>query len=77
MKLSRVVVVVIIIITCNVWTATARAGGFELPGNDAEALARGGAFTAKADDGAALDYNVAGLARQRLFCRALAHHSFR
>jgi long-subunit fatty acid transport protein len=46
-------------------SATANAGGFELPGNDAEALARGAAFTAKADDGMALDYNIAGLARQR------------
>lgn len=41
------------------------AGGFELPDNDAEALARGAAFTAKADDGMAIEYNVAGLARQR------------
>jgi hypothetical protein len=45
--------------------SAAFAGGFELPGNDAEALARGAAFTAKADDGMALDYNVAGLAQQR------------
>jgi long-subunit fatty acid transport protein len=41
------------------------AGGFEMPANDAEALGRGGAFTAKADNGAALEYNVAGLAAQR------------
>src|SRR5260370_8427175 len=52
-------------IICMRWTATAHAGGFELPGNDAEALGRGAAFTAKADNGAALEYNVAGLARQR------------
>jgi long-subunit fatty acid transport protein len=53
-------------LTCILlWAATAHAGGFELPGNDAEALGRGAAFTAKADDGAALDYNIAGLARQR------------
>jgi long-subunit fatty acid transport protein len=44
---------------------SAFAGGFEFPGNDTEALARGAAFTAKADDGMALDYNIAGLARQR------------
>lgn len=41
------------------------AGGFETPDNGTEALARGGAFTAKADDGTALQYNIAGLARQR------------
>src|SRR5258706_13789807 len=41
------------------------AGGFELPGNGTEALGRGAAFTAKADDPTALDYNIAGLARQR------------
>src|SRR5262249_48422624 len=48
--------------------ATARvvyAGGLELPDNGTEALGRGGAFTAKADDATALQYNVAGLARQR------------
>ena len=44
---------------------TAHAGGLEFPGNGTEALGRGTAFTAKADDGTALDYNVAGLARQR------------
>jgi long-subunit fatty acid transport protein len=60
MKLSPCLVII-----CTLWTATAHAGGFELPANDAEALARGTAFTAKADDGAALEYNVAGLARQR------------
>jgi long-subunit fatty acid transport protein len=44
---------------------TAWAGGFELPGNGTEALGRAGAFTAKADDLTALEYNVAGLGRQR------------
>jgi long-subunit fatty acid transport protein len=43
----------------------AHAGGFELPDNGTEALGRGGAFTAKADDGTALQYNVAGFAQQR------------
>lgn len=43
----------------------ARGGGFELPDNGTEALGRGGAFVAKADDGTALQYNIAGLARQR------------
>jgi long-subunit fatty acid transport protein len=41
------------------------AGGFEFPDNTAEALGRGAAFTAKADDGAAVEYNLAGFARQR------------
>jgi long-chain fatty acid transport protein len=45
--------------------AIATAGGLEFPGNGTEALARGGAFTAKADDATAFDYNVAGFARQR------------
>ena len=43
----------------------ARAGGFEEPGIGVEAMGRGGAFAAKADDGTALEYNIAGLARQR------------
>lgn len=43
----------------------ALAGGFEIPDNGTEALGRGGAFTAKADDGTALQYNVAGFAGQR------------
>lgn len=41
------------------------AGGFTFPDNGTEALGRGGAFTAKADDGTAIEYNIAGLARQR------------
>jgi long-subunit fatty acid transport protein len=45
--------------------SVALAGGLEIPGNGTEALGRGAAFTAKADDGTALEYNVAGLARQR------------
>jgi long-subunit fatty acid transport protein len=43
----------------------ARAGGFEIPDNGTQALGRGGAFTAKADDGTALQYNIAGFAQQR------------
>lgn len=46
-------------------TERARAGGFEFPDNGTEALGRGAAFTAKADDPTAVLYNVAGLARQR------------
>jgi long-chain fatty acid transport protein len=40
------------------------AGGFDVPDNGTEALGRGGAFVAKADDGTALYYNPAGMARQ-------------
>lgn len=44
----------------------ARAGGFdELPDQGAQALGRGGAFTAKADDSTAMYWNIAGIARQR------------
>jgi long-subunit fatty acid transport protein len=43
----------------------AHAGGFEEPGLGVEAMGRGGAFAAKADDGTALEYNIAGFARQR------------
>jgi long-chain fatty acid transport protein len=43
----------------------AHAGGKEFPDNGAQALSRGGAFTAKADDLTALEYNVAGLAMVR------------
>ncbi len=44
---------------------SAHAGGFELPDNGAQALGRGAAFVAKADDSTAIYYNPAGLARQR------------
>lgn len=46
-------------------TVTARAGGLEMPDQGAEAVGRGGAFTAKADNPTAVHYNVAGLAQQR------------
>ena len=46
-------------------SGTARAGGFELPDNGAQAVGRGATFVAKADDTTAMYYNPAGLARQR------------
>jgi len=46
-------------------SSLALAGGLEMPDNNAEALGRGAAFTAKADDPSAVEYNIAGLARQR------------
>jgi long-subunit fatty acid transport protein len=45
--------------------SVAFAGGFEYPGAGSEAMGRGGAFTAKADDATAFDYNLAGFAKQR------------
>ncbi len=53
----------------------ARAGGYEIPDVGSEALGRGAAFTAKADDGTAFTYNVAGFAAQR-GARATADGSF-
>jgi hypothetical protein len=45
--------------------ATARAGGFELVGQGAQSLARGGATLARADDPMVLAHNPAGLAELR------------
>jgi long-chain fatty acid transport protein len=56
---------VVIFATLVAMARAVYAGGLELPDNGTEALGRGGAFTAKADDATALEYNVAGLARQR------------
>jgi long-chain fatty acid transport protein len=60
-------------------TATARAGGFTAGTNGTQAVARGGAFVAKADDPTAIELNVAGLARQRgtrlLFDSNITMHS--
>lgn len=46
-------------------STTARAGGMEIGDTGAEALARGGAFVAKADNPAAVNYNPAGFAKLR------------
>jgi long-chain fatty acid transport protein len=43
--------------------ATARAGGLEVGDNAAEAMGRGGAFVAKADNPATVNYNPAGFAK--------------
>jgi long-subunit fatty acid transport protein len=40
-----------------------RGAGFEFPTNGTQALGRGAAFTAKADDLTAIEYNIAGLAK--------------
>lgn len=56
------------------------AGGFDIPDNGTQALGRGAAFVAKADDPTAIYHNPAGLARQRgtnfLFNGNLLLHSF-
>jgi long-subunit fatty acid transport protein len=44
--------------------AVGAAAGFEIPDNGTQALGRGGAFTAVASDGSAIQYNPAGLAKQ-------------
>jgi long-chain fatty acid transport protein len=54
-----------LILIPSLCSSIAFAGGLEFPDNNTEALSRGAAFTAKADDASALEYNVAGLARQR------------
>jgi long-subunit fatty acid transport protein len=58
--MRRLAILSSLLISSSVW-----AGGFEFPGNGTEALGRGAAFTAKADDPTAIEYNIAGLARQR------------
>jgi long-chain fatty acid transport protein len=54
-----------VVATLSVSMVARGAGYDELPDQGAQALGRGGAFTAKADDATAVYYNVAGLARQR------------
>jgi long-subunit fatty acid transport protein len=70
-----------LIAACLVASRSAYAGGLELPDLGAQALGRGATFTARADDGMALQYNVAGLARQRgthvLAGGSLALHQFK
>src|SRR5439155_6747303 len=56
-KLVRLAATAILLIPGLAW-----AGGMEYPDNGAQALSRGGAFTAKADDLTAIQYNVGGLA---------------
>ena len=47
-------------LTIALLSPSARAGGFEIPDNGTEALGRGGAFVAKADDPTAIQYNPRG-----------------
>jgi long-subunit fatty acid transport protein len=70
-----------LIAACLTASQSAYAGGLELPDLGAQALGRGATFTARADDGMALQYNVAGLARQRgthvLLGGSLVLHQFK
>jgi long-subunit fatty acid transport protein len=47
----------------TLWPAAVLASGFEVPDNGTQALGRGTAFTAVANDGTAIEYNPAGLAQ--------------
>ncbi len=63
--MRRIPATIIALSTLFLPARSAFAGGFEVPDNGTEALGRGGAFVAKADDGTAIEYNIAGFARQR------------
>ncbi len=64
-RIARAAALAASVIACVSIARPARAGGLEIPDNGAQALGRGAAFVAKADDGTAIYYNPAGLARQR------------
>jgi long-chain fatty acid transport protein len=64
-KRSKLLVYLAIPVALVASPRAARAGGFEVPDNGTEALGRGGAFVAKADDPTAIMFNPAGLAEQR------------
>ncbi len=49
---------------CVAWSSIALGAGFEYPDNGAQAMGRGSAFAAKANDGTAIYYNPSGLAQQ-------------
>ena len=54
----------------------ALAGGMEMPDNGTRALARGGAFTALADDLSAIAHNPGALIKQRGTSLLLSNHTF-
>lgn len=54
----------------------ASAGGFEVPDNGARAVARGTAFTVRADDLTALAHNPGGLTRNTGFSLLYSHNVF-
>ena len=61
MSVTRLARLVSLTLVCA--AAAAHAGGLEYPENGAQALGRGGAFVAKADDASAWWNNPAGLAK--------------
>lgn len=62
---ARLVASALALVAASAASLPARAGGMEYPDNGAQALGRGAAFAAKADDGTAIIHNVAGFAQQR------------
>ena len=50
-----------VLIMLGIFALTARGVGFRLPNQDPEAIARGNAFVATADDPSAIYYNPAGI----------------
>lgn len=57
------VISIIAFVACHVLPQTASAIGVELPNQDTEAVARGNAFTATADNPSAIYYNPAGISQ--------------
>jgi long-subunit fatty acid transport protein len=62
---ARAATLVAALLVALVVPRAARAGGMEVGDNGAVAMARGGAFVAKADNPAAVNYNPAGFAKLR------------
>ncbi len=53
----------VLILSLLLWGGPVYAGGLSTPGQGSRALSMGGAFTAVADDGAAIYYNPAGMSQ--------------
>src|SRR5438105_3565166 len=53
----------VILLSQTLWLISAAAVGFRLPNQDPEAIARGNAFTATADNPSAIYYNPAGISQ--------------
>jgi long-chain fatty acid transport protein len=61
MKMHKVGHATRLLVAIALWPAMAGAVGFRLPNQDPEAIARGNAFTATADNPSAIYYNPAGI----------------
>ena len=62
-SLNATIMAVLIAVPIAAWPGAGHAGGLLVPGTGTEAMGRGGAFVAKADDPSALHHNPAGLAK--------------